>query len=209
MAPLFITFEGVEGCGKSTQSRLLYRRLQKLAVPSILIHEPGITALGRKITRLLKWSKGVNISPLSELLLFNTSRVQLIEEVIRPALKDGAIVICDRYADSTTAYQGYGRGLDLRTVAAVNRTATQGLTPSLTILLDVPVEKGLRRKEEETPDRFHTEKLDFHRRVREGFLKLAKEEPQRWTVIDGAQGKDKIAEIIWEKVKQVIANNKQ
>jgi len=202
---LFVTFEGVEGCGKSTQSRRLYGYLQKLAVPAILIHEPGITKLGNKITRLLKWSKDINISPLAELLLFNTSRVQLIEEVILPALEEGKIVICDRYADSTIAYQGYGRGLNLKTVAAVNETATQGLKPNLTILLDVPVEKGLRRKEDETPDRFHTEKVNFHRRVREGFLQLAKEEPGRWLVIDGTQSKEHISGIIRDKISTFLS----
>ena len=143
----FITFEGGEGCGKSSQSRLLYRRLQKLAVPALLTHEPGVTDLGKKITRLLKWSQDIDISPLAELLLFNASRAQLVKEVIRPALEKGVIVICDRFADSTTAYQGYGRGLDLDTVKAVNRMATQGLVPDLTILLDMPVEGGLARKQ--------------------------------------------------------------
>jgi dTMP kinase len=201
---LFITFEGVEGCGKSTQSRLLYRRLQKLVVPSLLIHEPGITTLGKKITRLLKWAKDVNISPLSELLLFNTSRAQLLEEVVRPALKEGKIVICDRYADSTTAYQGYGRRLELDIVTAANLIATQGLTPDLTILLDVPVEKGLIRKEDTAPDRFHAEKLNFHRRVREGYLKLSAAEPERWLVIDGTQSKAAIAGIIWDRVSKLL-----
>jgi dTMP kinase len=201
---LFITFEGVEGCGKSTQSRLLYRRLQKLVVPSLLIHEPGITALGKKITHLLKWAKDVDISPVSELLLFNTSRSQLLEEVVRPALKEGKVVICDRYADSTTAYQGYGRGLELDIVTAANLIATQGLTPDLTILLDVPVEKGLARKEDTAPDRFHAEKFNFHRRVREGYLKMAAAEPERWLVIDGTQSKAAIAGIIWDRVSKLL-----
>jgi dTMP kinase len=207
MTPLFITFEGVEGCGKSTQSRLLYSRLQKLAIPSLLIHEPGITALGKKITRLLKWSKDINISPISELMLFNASRAQLLEEIVRPALKEGKVVICDRFADSTIAYQGYGRGLKLETVTEANRIATQGLIPDLTILLDVPADKGLIRKEDTTPDRFHTEKLTFHLRVREGYLKLAKAEPERWLVIDGTQSKEAIAGIIWEKASKLIMDN--
>jgi dTMP kinase len=201
---LFITFEGVEGCGKSTQSRLLYRRLEKLPVPALLIHEPGITALGKRITRLLKWVRNIDISPISELLLFNVSRAQLLEEVIRPALKEGKVVVCDRYADSTTAYQGYGRGLDLAAVTAVNTLATQGLTPDLTVWLDVPVTGGLARKKDTAPDRFHAEKLEFHRRVREGYKKLAKAEPERWLVIDGTQSKDVIAGTIWERVSQLL-----
>jgi dTMP kinase len=204
---LFITFEGVEGCGKSTQSKLLYRSLHKLAIPSILIHEPGVTALGKKITHLLKWAKEINISSLSELLLFNASRAELLEEVVEPALAEGKIVICDRYADSTTAYQGYGRDLFLGIVKEVNNIATKGLMPNLTILLDVPVEKGLSRKKDTPSDRFHEESLNFHRRVREGFKKMAAAEPERWLVIDGTQSIEKIAGIIWEKVKKIIASS--
>ncbi len=204
MTPLFITFEGVEGCGKSTQSRRLYQRLQKLAIPALLIHEPGITALGKKITRLLKWSRDINISPLAELMLFNASRTQLVTDVIRPALAEGKIVICDRFADSTTAYQGYGRGLDLGEVTAVNRIATQGLVPDLTVWLDVPVTGGLARKKDTTPDRFHQEKIDFHQRVREGYRKLAAEAPERWLVVDGTQKKDIVTGIIWERISKLL-----
>jgi dTMP kinase len=202
---LFITFEGGEGCGKSSQSKLLYQRLKKLAMPALLIHEPGVTALGKKVTRLLKWSKDINISPLSELLLFNVSRAQLVEEVIRPNLEKGAVVICDRYADSTTAYQGYGRGLDLNLVTAANRIGMQGLTPDLTILLDLSVEEGLERKKDKKPDRFETENLSFHRRVKEGYLKLAKAEPKRWLVINAIQSKEEIAGIIWQRVSKILS----
>ncbi len=201
---LFITFEGVEGCGKSTQSKRLYRRLSKLAVPGLLTHEPGATALGKRVARLLKWTDNVNISPLAELLLFNVSRAQLVEEVIRPNLKKGTVVICDRYTDSTTAYQGYGRGLDLATVAAVNKIGITGLIPDLTILLDMPVETGLSRKHSEKHDRFEEEAVDFHKRVREGYLELAKAEPERWLVIDAAQSKEEISEQIWEKVSKLL-----
>jgi dTMP kinase len=201
---LFITFEGGEGCGKSTQSKLLYRRLQKLAIPALLIHEPGITALGKKVTRLLKWSKEINISSLAELLLFNVSRTQLVTEVIKPNLKKGTIVICDRYADSTTAYQGYGRGVDLAKVKAANNIGTQGLSPDLTILLDISVEKGFERNKDKKSDRFEAENLSFHRRVREGYLRLAKAEPKRWLVIDATKSKDEIAGIIWQRVSKIL-----
>jgi dTMP kinase len=203
---LFITFEGGEGCGKSTQARRLYRRLQKLAIPAILIHEPGITALGRKIARILKWSdnRNINISPLAELLLFNASRAQLVTEVIRPALEKGTVVVCDRYNDSTTAYQGYGRALDMKTVTAANKAGTQGITPDLTVLLDIPVEEGLKRKKDKKSDRFEIENISFHRRVREGYLKLAKAEPGRWLVVDAGQNREKIAGIIWKKVRTLL-----
>jgi dTMP kinase len=202
---LFITFEGGEGCGKSTQSRRLYRRLLKLAIPALLIHEPGVTALGKKIRRLLKWSEGLKISPMAELLLFNASRAQLVTEVIRPALEKGTVVICDRYVDSTTAYQGYGRGLDLTVVATANKIGMQGLTPHLTILLDMPVGEGLTRKKGEKSDRFEKENQSFHRRVREGYLKLARAEPKRWLAIDATKSKDEIAGIIWQTVSGMLS----
>jgi len=202
---LFITLEGGEGCGKSTQARLLYRRLSKLAIPALLTHEPGVTTLGRKITRLLKWSQDMAISPISELLLFNTSRAQLVADVIRPNLEKGTIVICDRYADSTTAYQGYGRGLDLTMVKDVNSIGTTGLLPDLTILLDMPVEKGLARKKSQRQDRFEAEAVNFHRRVREGYLKLAAQEPKRWLVIDATRSKGEIADIIWQQVSKLLS----
>lgn len=205
---LFITFEGGEGCGKSTQARALYRRLCKLAIPVLLTHEPGVTPLGKKIARLLKWAQDVNISPAAELLLFNVSRAQLVSEVIRPELKSEKVVICDRYADSTTAYQGYGRGLDLPTVAAVNEMGTQGLIPDLTILLDMPVKEGLARKRGKKQDRFEGETVAFHQRVREGYLKMAADDPKHWLVVDADQSKVKIREIIWQRVSQLLSRQK-
>jgi len=202
---LFITFEGGEGCGKSTQARILYRRLSQLAVPAILIHEPGVTPLGKRLSRWLKWAKDIEISPLSELLLFNASRSQLVTEVIQPNLQDGKIVICDRYADSTTAYQSYGRGLDLALVEAINNAATQQIKPDLTILLDIPAEAGLARQKAKKQDRFEQENITFHQIVREGYLKLATSEPERWLVIDATESKEKIAEIVWQKVSQLIS----
>ena len=202
---LFITFEGGEGCGKSTQARILYRRLSQLAIPAILIHEPGVTPLGKRLSRWLKWAKDIEISPLSELLLFNASRSQLVTEVIQPNLQDGKIVICDRYADSTTAYQSYGRGLDLALVAAVNDAATQQIKPDLTILLDISAEAGLARHKAKKQDRFEQEDIAFHQRVREGYLKLATSEPERWLVIDATESKEKIAEIVWQKISLLIS----
>ena len=201
---LFITFEGGEGSGKSVQARALYRRLSRLAIPVVLTHEPGVTALGKKVARWLKWGQDMDISPMAELMLFNVSRAQLVTEVIRPNLEGGKVVISDRYADSTTAYQSYERGLDLAMVRAVNNTAIQGLNPGLTILLDMSVEAGLARKRGKKQDRFEQEDIAFHRRVREGYLKLVEKEPERWLVLDATQPKEKIAEIIWQKVNQLI-----
>ncbi len=200
---LFITFEGGEGSGKSVQARALYRRFVRLDIPVLLTHEPGGTPFGNRLGRWLKWAKSARISPLTELLLFNASRSQLVSEVIQPRLKEGKIVICDRYVDSTTAYQGYGRGLDLQMVKMVNNAAAQGVKPDLTVLLDIPAEEAFGRKKTKR-DRFEQEDMAFHHRVREGYLKLAKEEPQRWLAIDATQSKEKIAEIIWQRVSQLL-----
>ena len=202
---LFITFEGGEGCGKSVQAKALFRRLLQLAIPALLTHEPGGTPFGKRLGRWLKWAQDADISPLTELMLFNASRTQLVNEVIQPNLKSGKVVISDRYADSTIAYQGYGRGLDLAMVRATNNAATQGLRPDLTILLDIPVEEGLERKRAERQDRFEREAPTFHRRVKEGYLKMAADEPERWLVIDASQSKEAIAAIIWQRVRQLIS----
>ena len=205
---IFITFEGGEGGGKSVQAKALYRRLTKANVPALLTHEPGGTPFGQRIGRWLKWAQKTDISPLSELMLFNASRAQLVAEVIKPALKEGKVVISDRYYDSTTVYQGYGRGLDLTMVKSVNKAATQGLTPDLTVLLDAPVEVCFTRKGAAKRDRFEQEAVAFHNKVRDGYLKLAVAEPERWLVIDGTRSKKEIADIIWEKVSQLISEQR-
>lgn len=201
---LFITFEGGEGSGKSVQAKALYRRLVKTGTPVLLTHEPGGTPLGRRIGRWLKWAQNTDITPLSELMLFNASRAQLVAEVIKPALGNDKVVISDRFDDSTTVYQGYGRGLDLAMAKAVNKAATQGLTPDLTVLLDAPVESCFARKGKDKRDRFERETIAFHQKVREGYLELAKDESRRWLVVDAGQSKAKIAEIIWQRVSQML-----
>jgi dTMP kinase len=203
---LFITFEGGEGSGKSVQAKALYRKLSQLAIPVVLTHEPGGTPFGNKIARLLKWAQDTDISPLTELMLFNASRAQLVAKVILPSLKKGKVVICDRYADSTTAYQSYGRGLDLEMVNTINHAATQGLKPNLTVLLDIPAEEGLARKKARKQDRFERENIVFHQRVRKGYLKLAANDPKRWLVIDATQSKEKIEQTIWQKVSQLLSS---
>jgi len=198
---LFVTFEGEEGSGKSSQAIELYNWLSAQNIPVILTHEPGGTELGEKISDLVKWAQETDISPMTELMLFNASRAQLVREVIRPALGEGKVVICDRFDDSTTAYQSYGRGLDLEIVKRINNTATEDLRPDLTILLDISIEDGLARKSGEKLDRFEKENLEFHKKVREGYLKLADEEPERWLVIDATQSRESISEIIYQRVQ--------
>ena len=200
---LFITFEGGEGCGKSTQSRLLLKKLKQQDIPAVLTHEPGGTALGDEIRKALKRKRDSFISPQAELFLLAASRVQLLAEIIRPALEEGKVVVCDRFTHSTLVYQGYGRGLDLTTVETVNNIATQDLKPDLTILLDISPEQGLARKRS-LKDRFELEDLSFHRRVREGYVKIAAAEPDRWLVIDASLPKRKIAEIIRDRVSKLL-----
>jgi dTMP kinase len=202
---LFITFEGGEGSGKSVQAKALYKRLKLLAIPTVLTFEPGGTPFGNKLAHWLKWVQEMDISPLTELMLFNASRAQLVKKIIFPGLANGKLVICDRYADSTTAYQSYGRGLELPIVKAVNNIATQGLEPSLTILLDISVVDGLSRKNTKKRDRFEQESIVFHQKVRDGYLKLADEEPKRWFLIDANQSQKRISDVIWKRVKQLLS----
>ena len=201
---LFVTFEGGEGCGKSLQSKKLYRNLEHLGLSAQLIREPGGSPLGEKIRYLLKKSCDIPVSPLTELLLFNASRSQLVTDIIMPALKDQTHVICDRFTDSTLAYQSFARGLDFKTVERINQIASQGIVPDITFLLDVPPEVGLARKTPGANDRFEKEALEFHRKVREGFLKLAQARQHRWEVIDSTLPPKKIEEIIWKRVSREL-----
>jgi dTMP kinase len=202
---LFITFEGGEGCGKTTQSKLLLKRLEQQNVPVVLTHEPGGTALGNELRKALKRKRDSSISSQAELFLLGASRAQLVAEVIRLALEEGKVVICDRFTHSTMVYQGYGRGLDFTAIKMVNNMATGYLNPDFIILLDISPEQGLARKRS-LKDRFELEDLSFHRRVREGYLKMAAAEPDRWLVIDASLPKRKIAEIIWDRVSRLLSN---
>lgn len=202
---LFITFEGGEGCGKSTQSRLLLKKLEQRNIPVVLTHEPGGTALGNELRKALKRRRGSSISPQAELFLLAASRVQLMAELIHPALEEGKVVLCDRFTHSTMVYQGYGRGLDFTAIKMVNNMATGNLNPDLIILLDISPEQGLARKQS-LKDRFELEDLSFHRRVREGYVKMAAAEPDRWLVIDASLPKGKISEIIWDRVSRLLPN---
>jgi dTMP kinase len=201
---LFITFEGAEGCGKSTQARALWRRLVRRGIPALLTYEPGGTALGNRLRFVLKKRLQDKISPLGELFLFAACRVQIVNEVIRPGLQQGKVVICDRFSDSTTVYQGYGRGLNLETIEEINDLATDGIKPDLTILLDIPPQQGLNRKTSRSSDRFEAENMAFHHKIRDGYLKLAAEEPARWLTIDATMPRAEIGKIIWDRVSRLL-----
>ncbi len=189
MSGLFITLEGPEGSGKSTQARLLAGFLQGAGHDVLLTREPGGTRIGDQIRACLHDVANVEMTPETELLLYSASRAQLVREQIRPALAAGQIVVCDRFADSTLAYQGYGRGLDLVALRQITTFATGGLWPDLTLLLDIDVEQGLGRRAEggQEMNRLDREAVAFHRRVREGFHRLAAADPARWLVLDAAQ----------------------
>lgn len=196
---VLITFEGIEGCGKSTQAGRLKAFLEGEGREVVTTREPGGTGLGERVRDILLQSGDMDISPLSELLLYAACRTQIIEEVIRPALADGSVVICDRFTDSTVAYQGYGRGIALETVLAINGQAVGDIAPALTLLLDCEPEVGLDRawsriKEVSgaQEDRFEREDLDFHRSVRDGYLEIARREPGRMKVIDGSRSVEEI-----------------
>lgn len=197
---MFITFEGCEGCGKSTQVRLLYNSLKGRGIDCVLTLEPGGTPLGSAVRDLLKIRRDFSISPEAELLMFAACRAQLVREVIRPALAAGRAVICDRFYDSTTVYQGHARGLDLDRIEYINNMATGGLKPDLTIFLDAPPEVGLGRKRNVESDRFDNESIDFHRRVMEGYLHEAAKEPSRWYTVPAQQPIETISQSILNEV---------
>jgi len=199
--PAFIVFEGGEGCGKTTQAKALSTKLRKLGFPVVLTHEPGGTLLGNRLRRWLKWGKGVTTQ--TELYLFLASRSQLLSNVIRPALEKNYIVICDRFDPSTFAYQGFGRGMDLNFINTVNSFVTDGLSPDLIVLLDISVEQGLARKKMKL-DVFEREEFLFHQKVRDGYLKMAAADPERWMVIDATLPEVKIRDIIWERVSRLL-----
>ncbi len=197
---VFITFEGGEGSGKSTQARLFLERLADRHITAYALREPGGTVVGDRVRDLLLDPAHTELEPMAELLLYEASRAELVAKEIRPRLEAGAVVVCDRFCDSTTAYQGYGRGLDLGLIAMLNDAATGGLIPALTVLLDVDPQVGLRRATVATADRLEREALEFHRRVREGFLAVAKAEPGRVLVVPSVQGEAEVAAAVWEAV---------
>jgi dTMP kinase len=199
---LFVVFEGVEGSGKSTQSLELARRLTDAGHDALLTIEPGGTPTGLQVRQWVKTGDG--ITPLAELFLFSAARAALVETVISPALVDGKIVVCDRYIYSTVAYQGYGRGLDPGTINALNDTATMGILPHLIVLLDLPPGHGFERKSDDKLDRIELENGDFHLRVREGYLSQAKQNPDRWLVMDASAPQSDISDAVWNRVSKML-----
>jgi len=199
----FITFEGPDGSGKSTQAGLLAGRLRALGLDVVLTREPGGTSLGERVRQVLLARDATPHSPRADALLFNAARSEHVDDVIAPALGRGAVVVCDRYADSTVAYQGYGSGLPLDRLREIGLFATRGIFPDRTILLDLSVEAGLARRSRGAPDgmtRFEAdESFDaaFHERVRSGFLALARDEPIRWSLVDADRPPDVIARDVY------------
>lgn len=201
----FITFEGPEGAGKTTQITHLTRHLDVAGVPHLLTREPGGTPLGTRVREVVL-DPALHIDPLPEFLLYSASRAQLVQDVIGPALARGEVVVCDRYADSSLAYQGAGRGLDAGLLRSVTRAATGGLTPALTVLLDLDPRLGLERAAARgQPDRLEQADLGFHDRVRAGFLALAAGEPDRFLVLDATRPADDLARTIWDAVRARLA----
>ena len=195
----FLTLEGPEGSGKSTQAQRLAAGLTASGRRCVVTREPGGTALGEEVRQILLHAPGLAPVPAADALLFNAARAQLAAEVIEPALERGEVVICDRFGDSTLAYQGYGAGQSLDALRALMRFAVGDLRPDLTFLIDLPVEDGLRRKQADEITRFEARAdVEFHRRVRDGFLALAAAEPGRFVVIDGSQTADAIEAAIFE-----------
>jgi dTMP kinase len=204
---MLITFEGIEGCGKSTQVDLLFDYLTRKGYNVIKTREPGGTAFGEAL-RDVALQKNIDVFPLSELLTIMAIRAQHVEELIMPALQDRTIVLCDRFVDASYAYQGYGRGIDLGIIETLNRLVTKGIRPNLTVLIDCAAGLGLKRKAKDhrSLDRFEKESLSFHRKIRNAYLKLADEDQRRFFVVDGKSKIGDIHRLIKEKVESLLVH---
>jgi len=206
---MFITFEGPEGSGKSTQLPQLARFLEESGLSVVKTREPGGTKIGDQIREVLIRMDNTELHPRTEILLFLAARAQLVEELIIPSLQQRKIILCDRYGDSTLAYQGYGHGLDLEILRAMLQFATGGLKPDLTILLDVDIMTGLKRKKiKEEWNRLDAFELSFHERVREGYQILAAQEPERWKIVDARQEPDQVQKEIRALVTDALDKNR-
>ena len=208
MKGVFITIEGVEGCGKTTQLRYLSRHLAERGHPVETTREPGGTPIAEAVRVLLLDPAHTAMTPTTELLLYEAARAQHVSERIRPALEGGRVVLCDRFVDSTTAYQGGGRGMAWETLNELHAIATQGLWPHLTILLDVSVEEGLQRVQGGRPrDRIEEESLAFHERVRQAFLRIASQEPERVRVVEGHLPVESVRERVTALVEEFLRSH--
>ena len=210
MSGLFVTFEGGEACGKSTQVRRLVRRLEKLGRPVLAVHEPGFTEIGAAIRQLLLHAKaGDSMRNETELLLFAASRAQLVGETIRPAIQAGMVVVSDRFYDSTTVYQGIGRGMDRAFVRALNEFVAAGCRPDRTFLLDLDVALSRARQRRRVrpvgqQDRMEQLSDEFFEKVRRGYLEISRAEPDRLKVIDASKSEDQVEEAIWKEVDGLL-----
>ncbi len=200
----FISFEGPEGGGKSTQVHRLAAALAEQGYAVWTTREPGGTRIGEMIRPILLGSKQAPLSAYTEALLFTAARAQLVDEVIRPRLHRGEVVLCDRYGDSTLAYQGYGRGIELEALRRLQREATGGLSPDLTLLLDLPVEAGLARIPRNAQDRLDRETVAFHQRVHAGYREMAAQDPHRWREVDASRDPDQVASRILELARAAL-----
>lgn len=198
MKGIFITFEGSEGCGKSTQSHLLYEYLKNKGYPVVYLREPGGVSISEKIREILLDCKNKAMSPACEMLLYMAARAQVVTEIIKPALLKGKIIICDRFMDSTIAYQGFGLGMDTGFIKAVGNFATADIKPNLTFFLDLPLKKGLEHRKF-CRDRIEERSLAYHKRVMNGYRKLARIEPKRIKVVKV----DKDKSVTQDKIRQI------
>jgi dTMP kinase len=206
---LFITFEGVEGSGKTTQMRRLKKYLGRRGIPCKVTREPGGSSIGEKIRKILLNPDHREMAPMTELLLYEAARAQHVIEAIKPFVEKEGVVLCDRFSDATLAYQGYGRRIDLKWIQRLNHVSSQGVQPDVSFLLDCPSDVGLKRAiqrnralKQEKEERFEREEIQFHRRVRKGYLAIARKEPRRVKVIDTRQGEEKV----FEKIRKIVDN---
>ena len=207
MSGIFITFEGIDFCGKSVQIKKLVEKLKAKKIDFFLLREPGGTIFSEKIRDVLLTKEKDEMSSITEFLLFSAARAQIMKEKIKPALAQNKLVICDRYYDSSTAYQGYGRGINLQMINQINNFATESKTPDITFLIDIDLNEMEKRKEKLNIklDRMEDQEKEFFVKVRDGFLNTAHQEPERFVVINGKNNINSIADEIWEKIKKLLS----
>jgi dTMP kinase len=208
---MFITFEGIDCSGKSTQATLLAKRLEQSGHRVVLLREPGGTTISEQVRSILLDNKHKEMDRITEFLLFSASRAQLVKEVILPALHEDKTVVCDRFYDSSTAYQGWGRGINIEDVKRINHFATLGTVPDITFLIDIPPSESLRRKRlmsGSTVDRMEGSGLAFYEQVRNGYLAIAESEPERFFLIDGMKSVEEIAQEIWRIAKDRLTDGR-